>query len=340
VGSTLVINNVIPSTSKCEGDSITFTVNASGGELSYQWTKDGTNITNATKSTLAFQNLRLSKAGIYSCIISNACGSKSLPNFELSVKQKPKINISPVTFIKNTGDDLTFSISPEGTLPFSFSWYKDEEDLGIHSEQIIINNITSEDAGVYTCVVTNECGSITSKVGTLIVTSDIKYSIVGHVRYDNAAQTAISNATVSLETQEGLILSTTTTGSGGEFEFTEILNGFYKIVCTITLEWGGSNPVDALYTNRSYLGTYTFTNLLKEIAADVNNSKTINPVDALLINKRYIRVINKFLISDWLFDPEVVGAVIVNGSNIDNLEIKVVCAGDVDGSYPKKYKMD
>jgi hypothetical protein len=158
------------------------------------------------------------------------------------------------------------------------------------------------------------------------------------MKYDNNAQTAISNATIYLETQEGVKLDTAITGSGGEFEFTDILNGAYKLESIITLDWGGSNPVDALYTNRTYLGTYTFTNPLKELAADVNNNKTINPVDALMINKRYIGTISKFTIADWLFDPDVIGTVIVNGSNIDNIVIKAICAGDVDGSYPKKYK--
>jgi hypothetical protein len=100
------------------------------------------------------------------------------------------------------------------------------------------------------------------------------------------------------------------------------------------MEWGGSNPLDALLVVRYYLGAHTFSNHLREVAANVNNDQAINPVDALLINKRYIGIISKFNISDWLFDkPQV----IVFGANVTQ-DMKAICSGDVDASFPMKYK--
>jgi Immunoglobulin I-set domain len=59
------------------GYPATFTVVATGGELSYQWKKGGTDIPGATDATLALSNITTNDAGTYTVSISNAAGSTS-----------------------------------------------------------------------------------------------------------------------------------------------------------------------------------------------------------------------------------------------------------------------
>jgi hypothetical protein len=57
------------------GSNVTFSVVASGtAPLSYQWKKDGADISGATSSTLTLTNVQLTDAGSYSVVVSNSVG--------------------------------------------------------------------------------------------------------------------------------------------------------------------------------------------------------------------------------------------------------------------------
>jgi len=53
------------------GDNLSFSVQALGGNLSYQWSLNATPLTGATASTLVLINVQLGQAGTYSVLVSN-----------------------------------------------------------------------------------------------------------------------------------------------------------------------------------------------------------------------------------------------------------------------------
>ena len=67
------------------GDTVTFIVAATGDDLSYQWTFDGTNIVGATGSSLTVANVNAAEAGSYACIITSATGSTTSQSATLTV---------------------------------------------------------------------------------------------------------------------------------------------------------------------------------------------------------------------------------------------------------------
>jgi hypothetical protein len=67
------------------GGTVTFSVTAGGGSLSYQWQLNGTNIAGATSSTLTLSNLNAAESGAYTVIVSNAAGNTSSTAAELSL---------------------------------------------------------------------------------------------------------------------------------------------------------------------------------------------------------------------------------------------------------------
>ena len=83
---------------------------------------------------------------------------------------------------------------------------------------------------------------------------------------------------------------------------------------------------------KTFLKIYIPANVLRARAADVNGDGKITPSDALMIYKRWIKVTSHFSISDWLFDNNI--TVTVNGATVIQ-DIHAICAGDIDGSYPK-----
>ncbi|MEM9858609.1 MAG: FG-GAP-like repeat-containing protein [Bacteroidota bacterium] len=57
------------------GDVATFTVTASGENLTYQWQKDGNDLGNETNSTLSISNVAASDQGSYSCTVTSNCNT-------------------------------------------------------------------------------------------------------------------------------------------------------------------------------------------------------------------------------------------------------------------------
>ena len=68
------------------GETAFFSIQALGGQLSYQWSEGGTPIPGATNSTLTFPNVVLGNAGSYSVVVSNPLGSTNSAVVSLTVE--------------------------------------------------------------------------------------------------------------------------------------------------------------------------------------------------------------------------------------------------------------
>jgi hypothetical protein len=75
----------------------------------------------------------------------------------------------------------TFVVVAAGTGPFSYQWRKDHHVLADETDHLIgataaileVANSTSTDQGMYDCVVSNACGSVTTNGAALVIcTSD------------------------------------------------------------------------------------------------------------------------------------------------------------------------
>lgn len=97
-GSAPVITNQPQNVTVTVGQSATFSVTASGtSPLSYQWRKNGTNISGATSQSYTKTNVQLSDSGNYSVVVTNSAGSTTSNNAKLTVlapNQLPTATIS------------------------------------------------------------------------------------------------------------------------------------------------------------------------------------------------------------------------------------------------------
>jgi hypothetical protein len=160
----------------CEGDPVTFTVTAEGPEpLSYQWYGPTGLIPGATQASYTIDPVALDDAGNYRVEVSNPCATVSSAQAALTViDEAPGIGQQPDNQELCEGETVTFSVVPTGDPPFEYQWRKDGADLtGEESDTLVIDPVTSGDAGEYSVMVTNACGSAESDAATLTVNTAV-----------------------------------------------------------------------------------------------------------------------------------------------------------------------
>jgi hypothetical protein len=156
---------------KCLGEEVNFTMMATGSEpLTYQWFKDGQSISGATSPTYTIESVNLSDAGSYWINVSNPCGSVTSEAAMLTVDITPSIIIEPVDQVKCLDEEVNFTVMATGSEPLTYQWFKDGQAIeAATSLTYSLSNLRSGDAGNYTAIVSNPCGSVTSAAARLVV---------------------------------------------------------------------------------------------------------------------------------------------------------------------------
>jgi len=153
-------------------------------------------------------------------------------------------------------------------------------------------------------------------------------TIEGILQYDNVLQTPVSGVQMLLS-QNAMAVDSAITDSSGLFHFSHVPAGNYTITGTAGLPWGGGNATDALIVLKHFTGMGTLTGI-RMTAADVNNSGSINSVDALMIVQRFVGAISSFPAGDWIIMEQ---NLIVTPCDQYNIPVTVVCTGDVNASF-------
>ena len=84
--------------------------------------------------------------------------------------QPPIITAQPAAQAVLSGLNATFNVAAGGTAPLAYQWYLNNSPLsGAVGTNCILTGVTPANAGNYTVVVTNSCGSTTSSVAVLTV---------------------------------------------------------------------------------------------------------------------------------------------------------------------------
>ncbi|HSA42049.1 MAG TPA: FISUMP domain-containing protein [Bacteroidales bacterium] len=153
--------------------------------------------------------------------------------------------------------------------------------------------------------------------------------IRGTVTYKNPGNLRLGNTKVLLTAQDGSVLDSVPTDRNGKFCFRNLENGNYTIRAEPSAPFGGVNSIDALQILNHFIQLISLSGI-NFTAGDVNLSGNLNSIDALLVQRRFVELISAFPLPDWVSENHSISVDSLSGQNVN---IRVLCAGDVNGSF-------
>lgn len=193
------------SQSVCEGSSVSLSVQATGG-MGYIWRKNGTVIGGAISPEYTIQSANVNAEGDYSVTVVGLCDNSTSQTVTLSITKKPSITLQPANVSVTEGDAIVLSVTATGA-NLSYQWKKNGTAINNATQkQLSIGSASTSDAGSYTVLVSNACGTVTSATSVVTVTP----SGPGPVLV--LSQTSLDFGTIAVEDQKEI---TMTIGNGG-----------------------------------------------------------------------------------------------------------------------------
>jgi len=160
------------------GQTATFTVVAGGtAPLSYQWQKNGANITGATSASYTTPITTTADSGsAFAVVVTNTAGTVTSAAATLTVTAAavaPTITTQPANQTVTAGQTATITVVAAGTAPLTYQWQKNGANLtGATSASYTTPATTTADSGsTFRVVVANTAGTVTSAAATLTVTA-------------------------------------------------------------------------------------------------------------------------------------------------------------------------
>jgi hypothetical protein len=158
------------------GTTATFSVVAVGTPpLSYRWFRNETNglsdggkVSGATSATLVISNVLGVDAGSYTLVVTDVLGSAtSSPPAGLTVVD-PVITSQPVNQTNAAGTTALFTVEAYGTSP-RYQWFRGGMAInGATGATLPVTVVSEADAAGYSVVVSNQYGSLLSRVADLV----------------------------------------------------------------------------------------------------------------------------------------------------------------------------
>ena len=158
---------------QCLNERLTLSVVAAGPSLTYQWAKDGVDITGATAATFTVDSARTTTAGVYTCKVRSALGMvvTSSPT-TVTVSTRTRITTEPRVLTQvEAGFTVNLAVQATATAGETYQWFKRGVALansanitGATTPSLTIRALAFADtSGAYYCVVTGGCATVRSR---------------------------------------------------------------------------------------------------------------------------------------------------------------------------------
>ncbi len=303
ISNAAVIANQPNDISVCSGTSATFSVNASGTGLSYQWqvSTDGgvtfTNINGETNNTITLNNINASLNGNqYQIVVNNTCSATGVVSSAaaLQVLNATSISNQPSDVITCNNTAASFSVIAAGT-SISYQWQM-STDGGVtytdiagetNSSLSVATVTTSMNSNKYRVVITStSCNTVTSNPATLSVSTPASIG----TQPNNVVVCENSNATISANAQGTSIAYQWQVSSNGGATFTNINGATSSTLDLATVTVSMNNNQYRLLVTESNCGSINSdvasltVNALPQVTLTATPSNVVMPGQTISLN--------------------------------------------------------
>jgi gliding motility-associated-like protein len=169
----------------CENATATFTVNATGAGLTYQWFENGTIPVGTDAPSYSFTALAADNGKTYSVEVSGTCGT-TLTSVLADLVVRPAVVPSAVISVDNnpvcTGTSVTFDavVQHEGTTPV-YTWKVNGTTVATGTTQFVSSTLQNNDQVELEMTSTEVCAvpsTVTSNIIVMNVTNELIPSVV------------------------------------------------------------------------------------------------------------------------------------------------------------------
>ncbi len=186
-------------TTICEGDFMSFRIEAEGHDLTYNWYKDSLFYRSSTDGLLIFMYADTLNTGNYYCTVDGSCGELTTDKFKFTVLPNTVVeNISKDQTAKQN-EDVRLSVDSRGHHR-TYQWFKDgKELLGDTLSYLDLLKVDATDIGNYQVFVNGTCQSDSSEKVFVYVDKTVSDKGLGRVWpsvIDDGFYTAISTTDV------------------------------------------------------------------------------------------------------------------------------------------------
>ncbi|MBC8144634.1 MAG: hypothetical protein H7X80_03550 [bacterium] len=204
----LTIANNLVDVRTCAGELIRLSVLADGRNLSYQWRKDGREMTTAIGPVLDLGRVTLEDQGAYQLTITDQHGEIATTQSAMHVVVRPRVLADPTDVHVIEGQTLELHAELDGT-DIAYQWQKNRVDIpGAISYSIVFSPVDSGTAGYYRLFVRNECGeentvdvkvTVTMKPKPLSVEDDRASARISIIASPNPARDIVSIRVIGVD---------------------------------------------------------------------------------------------------------------------------------------------
>ncbi|CAN5738273.1 hypothetical protein BH10BAC2_BH10BAC2_35130 [soil metagenome] len=226
----------------CSGSSMTFSVAAGAGTLTYQWRKNTVPIGGATSSSYTINPVAVGDAGTYNVIITNSvCGTATSSGAILTVNTAPVITTNPTTQTACNGSSITLTAAASGTPAPTVQWQLSTNGgatfnniTGATNTSLTIDVSTGGQPKQYKAIFTNSCGAATTNIA--IITANTAPTFSGGSGPVNTSVNAGSSTSFSVTASGTSITYQWQLSTDNGFNFSNLSNvAPYSGVTTNTL---------------------------------------------------------------------------------------------------------
>ena len=183
----------------CSGEPLTLTVQATGEELTYQWKRNGVDLSGQTAPSLSVNQVSSSSAGTYTVSVAGSCGQVLSTPAMVRIVESTVMTEQPKDAELEAGEQLELVVKAN-IATAEYQWFKDDVALpGETRPRMVIAAVKMADAGVYYCTATASCGNVTSTRATVRVNEPTTYVDEGNaITTSITPQPAVDRITVRL----------------------------------------------------------------------------------------------------------------------------------------------